>query len=104
METKYFFVKINPCRPDFAQTLSEEERKIMQEHAFYWREYMEQGKVIVFGPVFDPSGAFGMGVVQAQDTRELDEWLAADPAGVLNKFEYHLMRAVLPTSTGNLPK
>jgi uncharacterized protein len=75
----------------------------MQKHAAYWRGYMEQGKVVVFGPVFDPSGAFGMGVVQAQDTRELDEWLGADPASLLNKFEYHPMRAVLPISTDSLP-
>jgi hypothetical protein len=37
MNKKYFALKLNPCRPDFAQTMSDEERSIMQ-----------QGKVVVF--------------------------------------------------------
>jgi hypothetical protein len=37
-EKKHFFVKLIPPRSDFADTLTEDERKIMQEHAVYWKD------------------------------------------------------------------
>jgi hypothetical protein len=55
MDKQYFFVKLNPCRPDFAQTMTTEENNIMQEHVAYWIKYMQEGKMLVFGPVFDPA-------------------------------------------------
>jgi len=48
---KTFFCKLVPPRPSFAQDLSEAERKLMQEHAAYWREWMEKGHVVAFGVV-----------------------------------------------------
>ncbi len=96
MGKKYFFVRLNPRRSDFAQTMTAEERSIMQEHAMYWRGHMNQGKVIVFGPVFDPKGFFGMGVVGAETEEELLGFMEKDPAGKINTFEHYEMRAVLP--------
>lgn len=96
MDKKYFFVKLNPRRPDFVQTMTAEEKSIMQEHAIYWRGHMNQGKVVVFGPVFDPKGVFGMGVVGVETEEELLEFMGGDPAGKINTFEHYEMRAVLP--------
>jgi hypothetical protein len=96
MDKKYFFVKLNPHRSDFAQTMTVEERSIMQEHAIYWRGYMNQGKVVVFGPVFDPKGVFGMGVVGVETEEELLGFIEQDPARKINTFEHYEMRAVLP--------
>lgn len=96
MNKNYYFVRLNPSRPDFAQTLTEEERNIMQAHALYWRGHMNEGKVVVFGPVFDPKGAFGMGVVRVENEEELLGFMKNDPATVLNTYDYFPMRAVLP--------
>ncbi len=92
----YFFVKLNPSRPDFTQTITEEERRIMQTHSAYWKGYMNQGKVIVFGPVLDPKGVFGVGVVGVGSEAELRVFIDNDPAARLSVFEYYPMRAVLP--------
>ena len=96
MEKKYFFLRLNPVRPDFTQTMTDQERTIMHAHAQYWRGFMSQGKITVFGPVFDPNGAFGMGVACVDEEQEVKEFIAADPALALSTIEYFPMRAVLP--------
>jgi hypothetical protein len=96
MEKKYFFVRLNPIRPDFAQTMTPEERSVMQTHSKYWREWQARGMVVVFGPVSDPKGAFGMGVVGVENEDALKEMVAGDPANALTDIEYFPMIAVLP--------
>ena len=96
MEKKYFFVRLNPSRPDFAQTMTPEERAVMQMHSKYWREWQAKGNVVVFGPVLDPGGAFGMGVVGVEDEEELLKLVGGDPANALTRIDYFPMLAVLP--------
>ena len=96
MNKQYYFLRLVPRRADFAQTMTEVERGIMMKHIEYWRGHMKNGNVVVFGPVFDPKGAYGMGVVSAESEEELVGFLAGDPAGEINDYEYHAMRAVLP--------
>jgi uncharacterized protein YciI len=96
MEKKYFFVRLNPTRSDFMQTMTTEERDIMVQHAAYWRQFMAQGKVIVFGPVLDAKGAFGAGVVAVEDEEELKRFTQGDPASRITVVEYFPMLAVIP--------
>lgn len=42
MNKNYFLLKLLPKRPDFAQTLTREERNITQQHGAYRREYMHK--------------------------------------------------------------
>jgi hypothetical protein len=63
----YFFVKALNPRPTFHLDMTSEERATMEKHVAYWSEKARQGIAIVFGPVMDPQGVFGMGVYQAQD-------------------------------------
>ena len=79
--------------------MSDAERGVMQQHIAYWKGFMDQGKVIVFGPVFDPGGAYGMGVLQMDSEGEVNSFMAADPSVLssLNSFEIFAMRAVTPT-------
>jgi hypothetical protein len=92
----HYFLKLNPSRPTFAQDMTDEERGIMQQHVGYWAELMNKGMVIVFGPVFDPAGAYGMGVVEVENEGQLQELTGNDPAAKINKYEYWPMRAVTP--------
>ena len=96
MNKKYFALKLNPSRPDFAQTMTDEERSIMQRHVAYWQDLMRKGKVIVFGPVLDPKAAYGFGVISADDEQEVKDFIAGDPAGRVNRYEYYPMLAVVP--------
>jgi uncharacterized protein len=94
--SQHFFVKLIPHRTTFAQDMTSDEREIMMQHAGYWRELMNKKIVLVFGPVMDPAGVFGMGVIEAEDEATVRSLLDKDPAIVLNHYEICPMRAVHP--------
>jgi len=95
MEKKYFVLYLRPSRPNFAQTMTAEELAIMQQHIAYWKPYIDNGTMIVFGPVLDPKGAYGLGIVGVNDESELHHLIEKDPASKINKYEYFPMRAVV---------
>lgn len=92
----HYFLKLNPRRPTFAQDMTDEERGIMQQHVAYWSGLMNKGMVVVFGPVFDPKAAYGMGVVEVESEAQLKELTSNDPAATINDYEYWPMRAITP--------
>lgn len=57
---KYFALKLLPNRPDFAQTMTPDERAIMQQHVAYWKTYLDKGMVLAYGPVLDPAATYGL--------------------------------------------
>ncbi len=73
-----------------------QERAIMQQHVVYWGDWMDKGRVVVYGPVLDPNGVYGIGVVEVEDEEQLKELIKNDPAATINKYEYYPMRAVTP--------
>ncbi len=74
--------------------MSSEERATMQKHVAYWAPYVEDGTVIVLGPVMDPKGGYGIAIVSVDTEEQLHHLLANDPANGLNHYEYYPMRAV----------
>jgi uncharacterized protein YndB with AHSA1/START domain len=78
--TAVFVNKLIGPRPSFPFDMTDHERKVMGEHVAYWAPYVENGTVIVLGPVGDPAGAYGLGVVRAADERTMGDLLAKDPA------------------------
>ena len=95
MDKKYFVLHLLPTRPDFAQTMTDEERAIMMKHVAYWTEIMDQGKVLAFGPVMDPKEVYGLGIVSVDEEQEVKDLIANDPATSINKYEYFPMRAIV---------
>jgi uncharacterized protein len=93
-EKKHFFLKLNPPRQSFITDMSEEERGIMQRHIAYWAPYVNDGTVIVLGPVMDPKGGYGIAVVSIESEDQLTQIIADDPANGLNSYEVYPMRAV----------
>lgn len=84
-----FLFKLVPPRADFAQTMTADEQQAMAGHQDYWRGLLGAGKAVVYGPVADPEGVWGLGVVRAADRAEVLELGRRDPsvlAGV-NTFE-----------------
>ena len=96
MDKKYFTLKLNPSRPDFAHTMTDEERSVMQQHVTYWKDFMGKGKVIVFGPVLDPNTVYGFGILAVDDEQEVKDFVAGDPASKIATYEFHPMLAVVP--------
>src|SRR6185369_16641144 len=86
---KYYALTLVPPRPTFAMDMTTEERNIMQQHVAYWMQLMNQGKVIVFGPVLDPAGPYGLGVICAEDDEDVKSFMANDPANGLNTYIWH---------------
>lgn len=93
---KYFVLKLNPLRPDFAQTMTVEEKDIMQQHIVYWKGYMDRGVMLIFGPVLDPEAVYGLGIVAVDHEDEVRHLINNDPASKINIYEYHPMMAIVP--------
>jgi uncharacterized protein YciI len=102
MDKKYFVLYLRPSRSDFAQTMSAQERAVMTKHVAYWTELMNEGKVLAFGPVLDPSETYGLGIIAVDEEQEVKEFISNDPASTINRYEYFPMRAVV--SPNLLPK
>jgi uncharacterized protein YciI len=92
----HFFLKLIPCRPTFAHDMTGAERAIMGQHAAYLTGLMNQGVILVFGPVMDPAGPYGMAIAAAESEEQLRTLTAKDPATQLHHYEIYPMRAVLP--------
>src|SRR5690349_12030057 len=95
MDKKYFALKLIPSRPDFAQTMTETERGIMNQHIAYWKKFMDEGVAIVFGPVFDPKGVYGFGIISVDEEEEVARFIQNDPAAAINSYEYYPMMAIV---------
>jgi len=88
----FFFCKLIGPRPDFIQTMTEDERALMGAHGMYLKGWMDKGKVIVFGPVADPKGPWGLGVFRVTNEAEAREIEAGDPVIQSGKgFRYELL-------------
>jgi hypothetical protein len=97
----YFFIKTQNPRPTFHLDMTPEERAIMERHVVYWSEKATRGIAIVFGPVMDPNGVYGIGVYQVKDEPEMRDLLEHDPAKGLLRYEavWPMGRAVVAKTT-----
>ena len=94
---KYYALKLIANRPTFAQDMTTEERAIMQKHVAYWTSLMNDGFVLAFGPVLDPKGVYGLGIVAVDNEEQVNSFIANDPAIQINRYEVNQMLAVVPS-------
>ena len=85
-----FVFRLKAPRPTFAVDMTDEEREIMDRHAAHWQPLIEAGRMVVFGPVLDGTGSWGLGVVEADDEDELRAFAAGDPAVTTGTAEIEL--------------
>jgi uncharacterized protein len=74
-----FIIRLKAPRPTFALDMSAAEREIMGRHAAYWQPWLDSGQMVVFGPVLDATGSWGLAVVEADSEEELRAFAAGDP-------------------------
>ena len=94
-----FLFRLIPPRADFAQTMTAEEQQAMAKHMEYWQQLLHDGRVVVYGPVADPEGVWGMGVLRAADRAEVLAIGESDPsvAAGVNTFEvFEVMGGITP--------
>jgi uncharacterized protein YndB with AHSA1/START domain len=77
---KHYLCRLIPPRPSFAFDMTPAEAEAMKKHAAYWRRLAGEGTAIAFGPVGDPKGPWGMGLLAVNDESELRELQDGDPA------------------------
>ncbi|MDR3775088.1 MAG: YciI family protein [Terracidiphilus sp.] len=102
MEKQYFFFKLIPPRPTFPADITPEEAALMQLHSVYWEEHFAAGRILAYGPVLAPSGAFGLGILAVENEAEARRFGDNDPSVIegLNRFEIHPMRLVASRAKG----
>jgi len=93
-EKKHFFLKLNPPRQGFPFDMTEDERTTMLRHVDYWNKLLNEGIAISFGPVFDPAGSYGVGIIAVDEDQQVAQLIENDPANGLNHYEYYPMRAI----------
>src|ERR1700729_1638221 len=74
-----FVLRLIAPRPNFAQTMTDEEREIMGRHAAHWQPYLERGDMVVFGPILTDDDSYGLAVVEPDDEPALREFAPQDP-------------------------
>ena len=95
---RHFFFKLIPPRTTFPGDMTPVEAKFMQEHADYWRALVAKDLAIVLGPVMDPAGAYGIGVICADADAQARAMAENDPvvrAQLGFRVELHPMPSVI---------
>ena len=95
MEKKHFFYKLIPPRPTFHLDQNDHEKQIMQQHAAYWAELTNKRDSILYGPVFDPNGVFGMAVIEVDDETQAKAIADNDPVVLSAISVYELIPMVV---------
>jgi uncharacterized protein len=94
----HFLIKLIPPRPSFALDMTDEEKRLMQEHVVYWTGLADNGVALLFGPVLDPSGSYGIGVVEVENEEDVKVLAANDPvtkSGRQFRHEAYMMPQVV---------
>ena len=69
--SSYFAYKLIPPRPSFPVDMTHTEAAIVQDHFVYWQKLLSQGTAVLYGPVADPAGAWGLAIVEAGTADEV---------------------------------
>jgi uncharacterized protein len=94
MAKQHYFFKLIPPRPTFPQDITEPEMRLMEGHSRYFDEHCAAGRLLLYGPVMAPDGAFGMAVLEVESETEAQHFGDGDPSvkAGLNRFEIYPMR------------
>jgi uncharacterized protein YciI len=86
-----FLFRLIPPRADFAQTMTASERQAMARHTEYWLQMLDDGRVVVYGPVADTEGVWGLGVLRAESQQEAILLGQNDPVVALGVCTFDVM-------------
>ena len=94
MPKQHYFFKLIPPRPTFPYDMTEKEKQLMDEHGTYFQNEFDAGKLLLYGPVMAPDGAFGVGILEVEDEAEARQFAEKDPSvcAGLNRWELYSMR------------
>ena len=94
----HFACRLIAPRPSFMLDMTPDEGALMQTHAGYWRTLLDRGTALLFGPVADPAGGWGLAVIEVANQDEAAALTARDPvieAGAGFRYEILPMPTVV---------
>ncbi|HLI96280.1 MAG TPA: YciI family protein [Candidatus Baltobacteraceae bacterium] len=95
---KPFLLKLFAPRPTFHLDITEDEMAVMRVHGQYWRELLDKGIAVVFGPVLEPKESWGVAIFYAEDQAAAEAIAAEDPASKAGiREEVYPMASVVHT-------
>jgi uncharacterized protein len=80
MSDKPFLLKLFAPRPTFHLDMTDAERTVMQQHALYWRDLLDQGIAVAFGPVLEPKESWGVALLKPESMDHANALVTGDPA------------------------
>ncbi len=94
MNKQHFYFKLIPPRATFPSDITDEEQALMAQHSDYCQQQFEAGKLLLYGPVMSPDGAFGVGILEVADEAEARTFGENDPSVTagMNRFAVYPMR------------
>ena len=75
----YFLCRLIAPRPTFPHDMTAEEGRLMGEHMTYWAGLLNAGQAVIFGPVADPKGFWGLGILEVGSEPEARAIVDDDP-------------------------
>lgn len=93
---KWYLFRLIASRSDFAYTMTDEEQATMGRHSAYWREHLTQGTALIYSPVADPAGPWGLCIAQAQDEDDAKALTDSDPAVIEGVGHYEILELFSP--------
>lgn len=97
-DIQHFLYKLIPPRPTFAFDQTPHEAEVMSQHITYWRGLLDQGIAVVFGPVLEPSGGWGLAVLEVENAEQAEQLRLDDPvvrAGIAAVEVHPMLSAVV---------
>ena len=98
-DVTWYLLRLDATRPDFAFTMTDDERATMGRHSAYWREHLSTGTALIFSPVADPTGPWGLCIAQAPDAAAAQALGDADPAVIEGVGHYSVSELLSPVLT-----
>ena len=89
-EPMQFLYKLIAPRPSFHVDMTDDEKQAMGLHMQYWASLTEQRIAVVFGPVFDPAGVWGLAIIEVADEMQAQSVGTGDPAVASGICRYEL--------------
>lgn len=92
---KFFLLRLLAPRASFMQDMTAEEAELMKAHGAYLQGKLAEGIVMFYGPVADPKGGWGLGIVRGKDEAAIQALVAGDPTVASGKgFRYEVLPIV----------
>ena len=98
----FFVYRLLPPRPSFAFDLTADEQRIMAAHGEYWTGHAAAGTALIFGPVADPAGPWGIAVVETDDLDAARALADADPAVTTGTCTFEILPMMTAVLRGDL--